>query len=98
MRSSQDPRWSAYWAIGGELGRETIAAEITQIPLANDPAREPSRVTLCLSEIPGTACHQREGEHHRCGDCRDRAHGVPRRPTRDVPRPFRRAVGAIWID
>ena len=28
---------SAYWAIGGELGRETIAAEISQIPLANDP-------------------------------------------------------------
>ena len=52
MRSSQDPRWaaygaaiwafafavvSAYWASGGEFGRETIAAEIAQIPLANDP-------------------------------------------------------------
>jgi hypothetical protein len=52
MRSSRDPRWaaygaavwafafaavSAYWAIGGELGRETIAADIAQIPLANDP-------------------------------------------------------------
>jgi hypothetical protein len=52
MRSSRDPRWaaygaavwafafaavSAYWAIGGELGRETIAADIARIPLANDP-------------------------------------------------------------
>src|ERR671921_215483 len=52
MRSSQNPRWaayaaavwafvfavaSAYWAAVGELGRETIAAEIAQIPLANDP-------------------------------------------------------------
>jgi hypothetical protein len=52
MRSSQDKQWaaygaaawafafaavSAYWALGGELGRETIAADITRIPLANDP-------------------------------------------------------------
>ena len=28
---------SAYWALGGELGRETIAADIARIPLANDP-------------------------------------------------------------
>src|SRR5688572_30318423 len=52
MRSSRDKQWaaygaaawafafaavSAYWALGGELGRETIVADITRIPLANDP-------------------------------------------------------------
>ena len=52
MRSARDTRWtaygaavwafafaalSAYWALGGELGRQTIAADIARIPLANDP-------------------------------------------------------------
>jgi Protein of unknown function (DUF3995) len=52
MRSSQDKQWAAYgagawafafaavsgyWALGGELGSETIAADIARIPLANDP-------------------------------------------------------------
>jgi hypothetical protein len=52
MRSSRDTRWaaygaalwafafaavSAYWALGGDLGRETIAADIARIPLVNDP-------------------------------------------------------------
>src|SRR5918995_6729136 len=52
MRSARDTRWTAYgaavwafafaalstyWALGGELGRQTIAADIARIPLANDP-------------------------------------------------------------
>jgi hypothetical protein len=52
MRLSRDTRWtaygaavwafafaavSAYWALGGELGRQTIAADIARVPLANDP-------------------------------------------------------------
>ena len=51
MRLSRDTRWtaygaavwafafaalSAYWALGGEVGRRTIAADIARIPLAND--------------------------------------------------------------
>jgi Protein of unknown function (DUF3995) len=28
---------SAYWALGGKLGSETIAADIARVPLANDP-------------------------------------------------------------
>src|SRR5688500_10606906 len=61
---------------------------------------EPLRVSLylCLSKILGTARHQREGEHHRRGDCRYRAHGVPRRPTRDELRPLRRTLGTFRVD
>ena len=29
---------SAYWALGGEFGLETIAADISRVPLASDPA------------------------------------------------------------
>lgn len=29
---------SAYWALGGDVGIETIAADITRVPLANNPA------------------------------------------------------------
>lgn len=28
---------SAYWVLGGEFGMETIAADLSQVPLANDP-------------------------------------------------------------
>ena len=52
MKLSRDTRWtaygaavwafafaavSAYWALGGEVGRGTIAADVARIPLANDP-------------------------------------------------------------
>lgn len=52
IRSSPDTRWaaygaagwafafaavSAYWALGGKVGTETIAMDIARIPLANDP-------------------------------------------------------------
>ena len=52
MSSSQDTRWAAlgaaiwafafatvsgYWAVGGEWGIETVAADIERIPLANNP-------------------------------------------------------------
>ena len=29
---------SAYWALGGEVGGETIAADVEAVPLANEPA------------------------------------------------------------
>ena len=29
---------SAYWALGGEVGSKTIAADVAAVPLANDPA------------------------------------------------------------
>jgi hypothetical protein len=41
MSSSRDTRWAALgaaiWALGGELGVETVAADIARIPLANNP-------------------------------------------------------------